>query len=70
MHVTYINWIFAKYYILLNFTVLFQLLKKLFYINPKIINSRMVKNNVIDKNELFFLNSKCKNYTCWKKTSI
>lgn len=49
MHVTYINWIFAKYYILLNFTVLFQLLKKLFYINPKIINSRMVKNNVIDK---------------------
>lgn len=48
MHVTYINWIFVEYYILLNFTVLFQLLKKLFYINPKIINSRMVKNNVID----------------------
>lgn len=29
MHITYTNWIFVKYmyYILLNFTVLFQLLK-------------------------------------------
>lgn len=58
MHVTYINWIFAKYYILLNFTVLFQLLKKLFYINPKIINSRMVKNYVIDNKWTFFFKFK------------